>query len=146
MLKGWQRYKNSPDPRIRERFARQVKKLIHVYNAALWVMEREFKQVNASVSEQIHKLRREVEKEFPVIARLTAISLGPILLWTTRREERRLASGRTYEPPTFVERRNWMPASQPVRSRAIPDDVRSSQWQTSNVLRVLPTGSHSSGT
>jgi radical SAM superfamily enzyme YgiQ (UPF0313 family) len=111
MLQGWQRYKDYPDPRVRERFTRQVKKLAGAYNAALWVMEREFKKVNRSVSEQIHKLRREVEKEFPVIARLTAASLGPILLWSTRREEHRLASGRTYEPPTFVERRNWISAS-----------------------------------
>ena len=109
-LQGWQRYKDYPDPRVRERFAREAKKLVHAYNAALWVMEREFKKVNRSVSEQIHKLRREVEKEFPVIARLTAASLGPILWWSTRREENRLASGRTYEPPTFVERRNWVPA------------------------------------
>jgi len=110
MLQGWKRYKNHPDPRIRERFTRQVKKLIGAYNAALWVMEREFKKVNGSVSDQIRQLRREVEKEFPVVARLTAVSLGPILLWSTRREEKRLASGRTYEPPTFLDRRNWVPA------------------------------------
>jgi radical SAM superfamily enzyme YgiQ (UPF0313 family) len=108
MLLGWRRYKDYPDARVRERFAREAKKLSSAYNAALWAMEREFKKVNRSVSEQIHKLRREVEKEFPVIARLTAASLGPILLWSTRREENRLASGHTYEPPTFVERRNWV--------------------------------------
>jgi hypothetical protein len=73
-------------------------------------MEREFKKVNRTVSERIHKLRREVEKESPVVARLTAAFFGPILLWTTRREENRLAKGRTYEPPTFIERRNWVPA------------------------------------
>ncbi|MGC2195824.1 MAG: cobalamin-dependent protein [Terriglobales bacterium] len=111
MLQGWQRHKDDPDPRVRERFARQTKKLSGAYNAALWVMEREFKKVNRSVSERIHKLRREVEREFPVIARLTAASLGPMLLWSTRREENRLASGRTYEPPTFIERRNWVSAS-----------------------------------
>ena len=90
---------------------RGKKKLSSAYNAALWVMEREFKEVNRSVSEQIHKLSHEIEKEFPVVARLTAASLGPILLWSTRREEKRLASGRTYEPPTFLECRNWVPAS-----------------------------------
>ena len=111
MLQGWQRYKDHPDPRVRERFAREVKKLNSAYNAALWVMEREFKKVNRSVSERIHKLRREVEKEFPVVARLSAASLGPILLWSTRREESRLAKGRTYEPPTFIERRNWVAVS-----------------------------------
>ncbi len=112
MLQGWKRYKDSPDPRIRERFARQTKKLSGVYNAALWVMEREFKKVNRSVSEQIHELRREVEKEFPVVARLAAALLGPFLLWSTRREEKRLASGCTYEPPTCIERRNWVSAPQ----------------------------------
>jgi radical SAM superfamily enzyme YgiQ (UPF0313 family) len=117
MLQGWQRYKDYSDPRVRERFTRQAKKLGGVYNAALWVMEREFKKVNLSVSEQIQKLRRDVEKEFPVFARLTAVSLGPILLWTTRREANRLSSGRTYEPPTFVERRNWISASQPFPAR-----------------------------
>jgi len=111
VLQGWQRYKDYPDPRVRERFARQANKLRGAYNAALWVMEREFKKVNRNVSEQIHTLRRDVEKEFPFIARLTAAFLGPILLWTTRREENRLASGRTYEPPTFLERRNWISAS-----------------------------------
>jgi hypothetical protein len=74
-------------------------------------MEREFRKVNRSVAEQIHKLRSEVEEEFPVIARLAAASLGPMLLWSTRREDKRLAAGRTYEPPTFLERRNWVSAA-----------------------------------
>jgi radical SAM superfamily enzyme YgiQ (UPF0313 family) len=110
MLRGWQRYKDYPDPRVRERFARQTKKLSSAYNAALWVMEREFRRINQSVSEQIHSLRMEVEKEFPVMARLTRTFLGPELLWSARREERRLASGHTYEPPTIIERSNWVSA------------------------------------
>jgi radical SAM superfamily enzyme YgiQ (UPF0313 family) len=111
MLQGWRRYRDYPDPRVRERFARQMTKLRSAYNAALWVMEREFNKVNRSVGEQIHRLRREVESEFPVMARLTANLLGPILLWSARREERRLAAGRTYEPPVILERRNWASAS-----------------------------------
>jgi len=108
MLQGWRRYRDYPDVRVRKRFHVQVRKLSGTYNAALWVMEREFRRVNRNVSERIHQLRREVEKEFPVTARLAAVSLGPVLLWTTRREEDRLASGCTYEPPTFVERSNWI--------------------------------------
>lgn len=111
MLRGWQRYKDYPDPRVREGFARGAKKLSSAYNAALWVMEREFRKINRSVSEQIHSLRMEVEKEFPVMGRLTATLLGPALLWCARREERRLASGRTYEPPIIIERTNWVSAS-----------------------------------
>jgi hypothetical protein len=33
--------------------------------------------------------------------------LGPVLLWTSRREQKRLAQGKTYEPKTFIEHRNW---------------------------------------
>ncbi|MGB7601094.1 MAG: cobalamin-dependent protein [Candidatus Sulfotelmatobacter sp.] len=112
MLQGWQRYKNHPDARVRERFTREVKKRSSAYNAALWVMERESKKVNQDVSDKIHDLRRQVEKEFPVVARLTAASLGPILLWSTRREQKRLLAGCTYEPPTFLDHRNWVSASQ----------------------------------
>ena len=108
MLQGWRRYKDYPDPRVRERFAREVKKLGSAYNAALWAMEKEFKRVNESVSWRILDLRREVEKEFPVIARTTAAVVGPYLLWAARREEKRLAAGRTYEPPVFIERTNWV--------------------------------------
>ncbi len=107
MLQGWRRYKDYPDLRVRERFARESAKLRTAYSAALWVMEKQFRHVNGSVSEEIRALRHEVEREFGVVARVAARVGGPVLLWTTRREERRLAAGRTYEPPTFLERTNW---------------------------------------
>ena len=110
MLQGWQRYKDSPEGRVRERFVRQAKKLKSTYSAALWAMEREFRKVNEGVSGEIHRLRRELQKEFPVTAHFMAATLGPVLLWLTRREEKRLAAGHTYEPPSFIERTNWSSA------------------------------------
>lgn len=107
MLQGWKRYRDYPDSRVRERFAREMRKVSGAYNAALWVMERDFGKINREVGEQIRSLRQEVEKEFPLVSRVTRTVLGPILLWTSRREERRLAAGQTYEPPTFLHRRNW---------------------------------------
>ncbi len=109
MLQGWRRYHNDPDPRIRERFSREMSKLQSGYNAALWAMEREFREVSETVSAQIKALRAEVEREFGLRARISAHVLGPVLLWTTRREERRLAKGKTYEPPSFLERTHWVP-------------------------------------
>ncbi len=110
MLEGWKRYRDDPDPRIRERFGREISKLRSGYSAALWAMERQFRESNEKVSSQIKTLRAEVEKEFGLAARFSARALGPILLWTSRREERRLAKGKTYEPPTFLERTNWVSA------------------------------------
>jgi radical SAM superfamily enzyme YgiQ (UPF0313 family) len=110
MLQGWKRHKNDPDPRVRERFRWEMHQLKGTYNAALWVMEKRLKDVNQSVATRIRALRKDVEREFGLASRLTRVSLGPILLWAANREERRLAAGKTYEPRTFTERRNWVEA------------------------------------
>lgn len=110
MLEGWKRYKDYPDLRVRERFTREMKKVSTAYNAALWAMEREFRKVNQQVSEDIRSLRREIQKEFPLVGRVTSSVLGPVLLWSARREEKLLAEGRTYEPPTIIERSHWVMA------------------------------------
>ncbi len=110
LLAGWKRYKDWPDARVRERFAREMHRVSGVYSAALWAMERQFKTVNVRVSQQIHALRRELKRESGVVSRMVPAVLGPVLLWTTRREEKRLARGKTYEPPTVLERTNWAEA------------------------------------
>ena len=49
----------------------------------------------------------EVGREFGLASRVVTSLLGPVLLWSARREERRLPAGETYEPQTIIERRNW---------------------------------------
>jgi hypothetical protein len=110
LLAGWRRYKDFPDARVRERFEHEMNRLSGVYGSALWAMERQFRKVNRSGSDQIRALRQEFRKESGLFSRLLPTVLGPVFLWTTRREERRLARGKTYEPPTIVERTNWVPA------------------------------------
>ena len=107
LLAGWKRYKDSPDARVRERFASEMHRLSGIYSAALWAMERRFRKVDLNVSEEISALRQEFKRESGLISRMMPAVLGPVLLWTTRREEKRLARGMTYEPPTILERRNW---------------------------------------
>jgi len=107
LLAGWKRYKDWPDARVRERFTREMHKLNGVYSSALWAMERQFRKVDVRVSDQIGALREEFKLESGIVSRLMPAMLGPILLWSTRREEKRLARGKTYEPPTILERRNW---------------------------------------
>ena len=110
LLAGWKRYKDWPDARVRERFAREMGHLSGVYSSALWAMEKQFRKVNARVSEQIRALRLEFKRESGFVSRMMPAVLGPVLLWATRREEKRLARGKTYEPPTILERRNWVEA------------------------------------
>jgi radical SAM superfamily enzyme YgiQ (UPF0313 family) len=106
-LSGWQRYKNDPDLRVRARFAWEARSLRDGYAAALWAMEKHMAAANSTVSEKIHTLRTDIRREFGFFSALMTRALGPLLLWTARREERRLAEGVTYEPPTIIERRNW---------------------------------------
>ena len=108
MFAGWQKYHSHPDARVRARFEHEAFKLRTTYNAALWAMEKRLKRDNPLVSERITELRRRIEAAFGLPTRLLRMALGPILFWTSKREERRLANGVTYEPKTFVERHNWV--------------------------------------
>src|SRR5215475_7578646 len=110
LLAGWKRYKDWPDTRVRQRFAGEMHRLSGTYSSALWAMEHQFRKTNGKVSEQILALREEFRRESGVISRIMPAALGPVLLWTTRREGKRLARGKTYEPPTILERRNWVEA------------------------------------
>jgi cbb3-type cytochrome oxidase cytochrome c subunit len=107
---GWMRYKNHPDPRVRERFHREAKSLRYAYPALLWAMEHRLKNANHSVSLRIRALRKEIEQEFGFVAVAASRILGPVLWWTSRREDRRLARGDQYEPATVIGRRNWVEA------------------------------------
>jgi len=78
-----------------------------IYSGLLWAMERQLRLTNENISQQIHALRRDMAEEFGWWSRAAAKVMGPVLLWTTRREEKRLARGVTYEPKMIVERRNW---------------------------------------
>ncbi|HET7892146.1 MAG TPA: B12-binding domain-containing radical SAM protein [Candidatus Sulfotelmatobacter sp.] len=110
LMAGWKRYKDSPDARVRMRFAREMGRLSGVYGSALWAMERQFRKVDREVSEKIRALRSDFRQESGALSKMLPAFLGPVLLWTTRREERRLARGKTYEPPTILERSNWVEA------------------------------------
>jgi radical SAM superfamily enzyme YgiQ (UPF0313 family) len=110
IFQGWKRYHDSQDERVRERMKLEALKLRTTYNAALWAMEKRLKKTNAAVSERIRELRLDIEREFGLATRAVRMFAGPLLVWTSRREDRQLAAGKTYEPQTFVERRNWAEA------------------------------------
>ena len=120
-FEGWKRHKNDPDPRVRERFQREARLLRHVWAAVLWAIERRIGKDNGPVALQVRALRRELEQEFGLVAAIAGRLLGPILWWTSLREEKRLAAGRSYEPSTIIGRRNWVePKERLDHSPAIP--------------------------
>jgi len=60
------------------------------------------------VALRIRALREEIEQEFGFVAVAASRILGPVLWWTSLREDHRLARGQRYEPPTMLGRRNWV--------------------------------------
>lgn len=104
---GWRRYGADADPRVRARFAAEAAKLRNGYGAALWAMEKYLQRSNGGVSARIRALRLQIEDEFGGVTRLIDRTVGPVLLWSARRDARAFPAGRALEPQTFVDRRNW---------------------------------------
>jgi len=103
LLRGWRSLKDHPDPRVRERVRFETKDLKTQYAGALWAAERWFAGTNPTLAARLRATRRDIEHAFGWTARVAARVVGPVVLATLWREERRLRRGRTYEPPTFYE-------------------------------------------
>jgi hypothetical protein len=107
MMEGWRRYRNDPDPRVRERARDYGRDLRRGYGAALYAMEKYLRTSNAEISAKIRELRKQMERELGGVTRWVDHAVGPVLLWAARRDARKYPRGRTIEPVTFFERRNW---------------------------------------
>ena len=107
MFEGWKRYGRDSDARVRARFAGEAAKLKHGYSAALWAMEKYLAASNKPVSERIGDLRRQIEQKLGGLSFIIDHLAGPALLWSARREAAVHPTGRTLEPQTFVDYRNW---------------------------------------
>jgi hypothetical protein len=101
----WERYGADADARVRARLARDAAKLRGGYAAALWAMEHYLNEPNPAVSAQVRDVRTRMERAAGGWARAASRSLGPLVLWTSRREARRHPLGRRMEPRTFIDRR-----------------------------------------
>ena len=107
MLTGWRRYGHDADLRVRSRVEGEARQLRSGHGAVLWAMEKYLRSSNPAISERIRELRREIERELGGVSRAIHHLAGPLLLWSAHREARWGPAGRTLEPRTFVERRNW---------------------------------------
>ena len=101
-LAGWKRYKDHPDPRIRRRFAGDVRGLATAFSALVGAARRYYRK-NPPLLAKMSALLQDLYREFGWKSRLFAALGGPFVLWKLRREQRRLARGWTYEPRAFYE-------------------------------------------
>ncbi len=102
-LAGWKRYKDHPNPRIRRRFRWEGRELGNALTALVGAARGYFGQQPA-LHGKMSALLADLYREFGWKARLFGSLGGRWLLGRIRREEKSLAAGWTYEPPTFYER------------------------------------------
>ena len=117
-LTGYQRYKNHPDPNIRRRYAWDARELPTTFSALVCGAKLFYRDSNPRMYEKMKALLKDLYSEFGLKARLFGEIGGRWVLRNIRREEKRLAAGWTYEPPTFYERNEAVtdnPQAKPCR-------------------------------
>jgi hypothetical protein len=100
MLEGWKRHKNHPDRRVRKRFRWDAAPLRTAYAGAVWAMKK-WHAGNPAVADRMGALLEDLCREFGWKTRAAAPLIGRFVWVKLRAEERRLASGWSYEPRTF---------------------------------------------
>ena len=101
-LQGWMRYGNDADRRVRARFRREAGRLRAEYAAAVWAVRRYFRN-QPDLRSRADDVLRRMREEFGLRCRIFSSVGGRWLYRMVRREDKRLARGVTYEPPTFYE-------------------------------------------
>jgi radical SAM superfamily enzyme YgiQ (UPF0313 family) len=112
MLAGWKRYKDHPDARVRRRFAWEARDLPTVYSAVV-AAARLYYRGNPPLCAKMDAILDDLHREFGLKSRLYSAVGGRYAYWKMCREEKRLARGWTYEPPTFYERNHAAQQSAP---------------------------------
>jgi radical SAM superfamily enzyme YgiQ (UPF0313 family) len=116
-LAGWKRYKNHPNLRIRRRYAWEAHELGTTFSAVVGAAKRYYRK-NPAMRAKMSSVLRELYREFGFKSRLFAAVGGRWVLGKVRKEEKRLAAGWTYEPPTFYEK-NFEDGSGAARCRCV---------------------------
>jgi hypothetical protein len=101
-LRGWKRYKDHPNPRIRARFSYAAVNLAVNYAGALWAAQQRYRD-EPHRYQLISRILDELYAEFGEKARRAAPIVGRRVYRRLCQEEHRLQESWTYEPPTFYE-------------------------------------------
>ena len=102
LLNGWQTHKDHP-ARIRDRFAWEVFPVRSTYAGAVWAMRKWYRN-DRRIAGQADELLTDIYATFGWTTRLITPFLGTFVYFTLKREEEKLAAGKTYEPHPFCEK------------------------------------------
>jgi hypothetical protein len=102
-LDGWQRYKNHPEKRVRERYAWEARRIAGSYAGMVWAAKKWFQRHGLDV-DRISSTLDAIHREFGLKSKLASSLMGPFIYRMLEKEQQRLANGWTYEPTTVYEK------------------------------------------
>jgi radical SAM superfamily enzyme YgiQ (UPF0313 family) len=103
LLNGWKKYKNHPDPRVRERIVWETRRLKDIYPGAIWAMRKYYKK-NKYMYDKLSAILRDLYDEFGIRVKIIAPVVGLWIYFKIVKEARRLSGGWTYEPQTHYDK------------------------------------------
>ena len=116
-LAGWRRHKNHPDPRVRSRYAWEVRELATTFSAVVGAAKLYYRN-NPVMHAKMSALLREMHAEFGWKSRLASAVGSRWVLRQIRKEEKRLAAGFSYEPAHIL--RAQRRGDRPARGSVVP--------------------------
>lgn len=118
-LQGWKKHKAHTDSRVQKRFEWESKDLLK-HGVPMVVAAIDYYEDQPALRSRFEELRGELFREYGQQAERFAQAAAPFVLDKIREEEKRLAEGWTYEPPTFYEQNDaWVDQElqQPLAAR-----------------------------
>ena len=142
-LAGYRRHKNHPNPCVRDRYAWEARELATTFSAVVGGAKLYFRN-NPALYAKMSALLRELHAEFGWKSRLASAVGSRWVLRQIRQEEKRLAVGFSYEPPTFCERneaaaeRSDVPLCRSAAPLALPvkAEIHASPARKHNLAKV----------
>jgi radical SAM superfamily enzyme YgiQ (UPF0313 family) len=132
-LTGWKRYKNDPNPRIRNRFLWEAQTLGTTSAGAVWAMKKWYGQ-NQEMADRMDALLADLYAAFGWKSRIAAPLLGRYLGSTINKEEKRLAADWSYEPETFYEKNAAALSLTDAKACKSTPQAVCAQWITSKAM------------
>jgi hypothetical protein len=96
-MKGYLRYKDDPDPRVRVRFENMKSSFKDSYAWSIWAMRKWYK-TDPAMKQKLNTLLQDMYAQFGWKPRILSPILGRVIYFSMKMEDKRLSKGWTYEP------------------------------------------------
>lgn len=126
-LAGYRRYKNHPNERVRDRFRWEARSIPWTYAGLVRASKKWFGRQGYE-TDKLSAVLDDIYAEFGLKTRLVSIILAPFILRAVEKEQARLESGWTYEPPTVYEKNAKALAEEKAGLARIKSRLPEIQW------------------